>query len=114
MRLLDRSVFQPAPPGVLVWAFSQYTQTAGGRKVRRQMGLTRSDPLDSCDEQISEDHGRTGSNPRAIETRRADPGGTWRRHPRAGFADPVTGAYLRFDNEGVLPTDSPLEGMKAW
>ena len=46
--------------------------------------------------------------------RETRPGGTLRRHPRGGFVDPVTGRYLEIWNEGVLPSDDPLEGMRQW
>jgi hypothetical protein len=114
MKLLDVSLFRAAPPRTMVWSISQYSAATGGHKIRIDMGLTRSDTLDFCDEAFSSDHGRTWSNPRPVETLRKLDTGTFRRHPRAGLADPVAGAYVRFENTGVLPTDNPLEGMKAW
>jgi hypothetical protein len=36
-----------------------------------------------------------------------------RRHPRAGFVDSED-RYIEFWNEGVLPSDDPLEGLRNW
>ena len=36
-----------------------------------------------------------------------------RRHPRCGFVD-RQGHYIEFWMEGILPTDNPLEGLRAW
>src|SRR5262249_2728224 len=40
-------------------------------------------------------------------------GGMLRRHPRCGFVDPRD-RYVEFWNEGVLPSDDPLEGLRNW
>src|SRR5260370_1516034 len=41
-------------------------------------------------------------------------GGMLRRHPRTSIVDPKSGKFIEFWIEGILPTDSPLEGMQQW
>ncbi len=76
--------------------------------------FSRSDTVDVAYYRYSKDNGRTWSEPVAKKTGEKRPEGMLRRHPRACFVDSKTGRFLEFWNEGVLPTDDPLEGMRRW
>lgn len=95
-------------------AFAYYTKTAGGDMVSIEQRWSRSDTIDVAYVRRSTDFGKTWSQPVERATGEKVPEGMLRRHPRAGFADPHTGRYLEFWNEGVLPSDDPLEGMRRW
>ncbi len=113
--LLSSEVFVPSPkPGVAVGAASYYTRLDGGDVLSIHALASRSDTVDVAYVRRSADHGRTWSAAEEWPTKFAAPGGTGRRHPRGGYVDPGTGAYLSVWTEGVLPTDHPLEGMRHW
>ncbi len=112
---IRREVFLRSPvKGVAVMAFAYYTRKAGGDMVSVEQRWSRSDTIDVAYIRRSSDHGKTWSAPVEQPTGEKRPGGMLRRHLRAGFVDPHTGRYLEFWNEGILPTDDPLEGMRQW
>jgi hypothetical protein len=91
-----------------------YTKPTGGDMLSIEQRWSRSDTIDASYLRTSRDNGRTWSAPQMSPTGEKRPNGMWRKHPRAGFIDPHTRQYLEFWNEGVLPSDDPLEGMKIW
>lgn len=108
-------VFLKSPgKGTAVMAYAFYTRPSGGQMVSVETRWSRSDTIDIAYLRTSEDNGRTWTPPSAITTGEKRPNGMYRRHDRAGFVDPKTGRYLQFWQEGVLPSDDPLEGMRIW
>jgi hypothetical protein len=108
-------VFLRSPQqGVAVMAYAFYTRPRGGAMISLEQRWTRSDTIDVAFERRSTDYGRTWSAPVEMRTGEKRPEGTWRRHPRAGYADPRSGRYLELWIEGVLPSDDPLEGLRQW
>src|SRR5262245_66189334 len=75
---------------------------------------SRSDTIDVAYYRRSQDNGRTWTDPVRKVTGEKRPGGMWRLHPRGGFADMKSGRFLEIWNEGILPSDDPLEGMRQW
>ena len=75
---------------------------------------TRSDTIDVAFLRRSSNHGDTWTQPEELRTGERTTAGMIRRHPRAGFLDPLTGRYLESWTAGILPTDDPLEGMRHW
>jgi hypothetical protein len=75
---------------------------------------SRYDTVDAVYLRHSTDNGRTWSELTERKIREKRPEGVWRLAPRAGYVDPMTGRYIEFWNEAVLPTDDPMEGMRQW
>jgi BNR repeat-like domain len=112
---IRRETFLRAPrKGVAVMGFSFYTRRTGGEMVSVEQRWSRSDTIDVAYLRHSSDSGKTWSAPEKRATGEKTAHGMLRRHLRAGFVDPHTGRYLEFWNEGVLPNDNPLEGMRRW
>lgn len=110
---ITRTLHRPSPgPGVAVWSFAYYTQAKGGRLRSVEQRLTRSDTIDGAYLRESADNGRTWSEPVRLITGERRTGGMWRKHLRAGVVH--QGRLLEFWNEGLLPTDDPLEGLRQW
>jgi hypothetical protein len=110
-----RTVFRASPrAGVAVLAFAFYTKPRGGDMLSIEHHMSRSDTVDVAYLRRSSDYGETWSDREAIVTGERLAQGMLRRHPRAGFVDRHTGRYVEFWNEGVLPSDDPLEGMRQW
>lgn len=110
-----RTVFLPSPgKGTAVMAFAFYTERTGGRMDSIEQRWSRSDTIDIAYRRHSTDYGVTWSQPEPIVTGEKRPEGMYRKHLRCGYVDPVSGRYLEFFLEGVLPTDDPLEGMRRW
>lgn len=113
--LVDRRTLVPSPgPGVGVMGGSYYTRSAGREVLSLYNYITRSDTADVAYVQRSRDNGETWDTPVEWPCKFASAGGTGRKHPRGGYVDPVTGRYLTIWTQGVLPNDSPLEGMRQW
>ncbi|MBY0504194.1 MAG: glycoside hydrolase [Bryobacteraceae bacterium] len=110
---ITRTLHRASPgPGVAVWSFAYYTEAKGGRLRSVEQRLTRSDTIDAAYLRDSVDNGRTWSEPTKVITGERRPNGMWRKHLRAGVAH--QGRLLEFWNEGLLPTDDPLEGLRQW
>ncbi|MGI6081871.1 MAG: sialidase family protein [Limnochordia bacterium] len=110
-----RRLFLKSPrAGVSVSAYTYYTRREGLALTRVDGHSTRSDTTDMLFRRHSQDNGATWSEPEEIATNWPVPGGTFRRSLSPGFVDPETGALLFLSNQGVLPSDNPLEGMKNW
>ncbi|OPZ86090.1 MAG: BNR/Asp-box repeat protein [bacterium ADurb.Bin429] len=115
IRAMTRETFIPSPcSGIAAHAGSFYTTQSGLDLVSVHARMSRSDTCDVAYQRLSRDNGRTWSPPAEIVTGARRPQGTFRRHLRAGYADPISGCYLTFRTEGILPTDHPLEGMRQW
>ncbi len=104
----------PAGKGVMNWGGSYYTRRTGGELMSIEQRLSRSDTIDVAYVRGSADNGRTWSKPREWATGERRNEGMLRRHPRGGFVDPCNGRFVNFWNEGILPNDDPLEGMRQW
>ncbi len=112
---IRRELFLASPqPGTAVLAATYATRAGGGDLISLHQFMSRSDTVDRAFLRLSPDHGRTWSEPVAVPTLEVRPDGKFRRALRGGAADPRTGRFVRFQIEGLLPTDDPLEGMRQW
>ena len=91
-----------------------YTQRKGLDLISIHELMSRSDTADVDYFRYSSDNGRTWTPGEEMPTLSQRPQGKLRRAMRGAVLDPFTGRFLRFRNEGVLPTDDPLEGMRRW
>jgi hypothetical protein len=94
-------------------AYAFYTRARGGEMISIEERWSRSDTVDSAWIRRSNDYGRTWTEAEARTTGERRPEGMLRRHPRCGFVD-AGGRYIEFWTEGLLATDNPLEGLRAW
>lgn len=114
-KTIRREVFLRSPgKGTAIMAYAFYSKTKGTDMISIEQRWSRSDTIDISYQRTSKDNGKTWSEPRAVATGEKRPNGMWRKHPRAGYADPKSGRYLYFWIEGTLPSDDPLEGMRQW
>jgi hypothetical protein len=114
---IRRELFLKAPgKGTAVMAFAYYTRAKGLDMMSIEQRWSRSDTMDVCYLRRSSDHGKTWSNAteRVTGEKLKDGAGMLRRHLRGYWPDPGTGATIEFWNEGILPTDDPLEGLRRW
>src|SRR6266571_1125091 len=112
---IRREVFRASPAkGIAVMASAYYTRPRGGEMLSIEQRWSRSDTVDVAYCRFSRDYGKTWSPPIERPTAERRPEGMLRRHPRGGWVDPSTGKFLEFWNEGVLPGDNPLDGLKRW
>ena len=110
-----REVFRASPrPGVAVMAFAWYTGRRGGAMMSIEQHWTRSDTIDVAYVSYSSDHGRTWHGRAERLTGERTPQGMLRRHLRGGWVEPRSGRFIEIWNEGVLPSDDPLEGLRQW
>jgi hypothetical protein len=111
-----REVFLPSPgKGTAIMGLAYYAKASGLQMVSLEQRWSRSDTIDTVFRRTSADNGRTWSAPVESKTGEKRPGGgTWRKHPRAGFVDPRTGRLIEFWMEAVLPSDEPLEGLRNY
>lgn len=108
-------VFLKSPrTGTAVWCYAYYASARGRDLISIEQRISRSDTIDMAYVRRSKDNGRTWSKPEPVVTGEKRPGGMWRLHLRFGFADPRSRKLLEFWNEGILPTDDPLEGLRQW
>jgi hypothetical protein len=112
---VTREVFVKSPgKGTAVMAFAYYTRPKGSSLMSIEQRWSRSDTIDVAYYRYSKDNGRTWTDPERRITGEKRLGGMWRLHPRGGYVDPRTGRFLEIWNEGILPSDDPLEGMRQW
>ena len=112
---VSSDVFLRSPgKGVAVMADAYYAQRSGGAMVSIEHRYSRSDTVDVAYYRYSKDYGRTWGPPIEKNTGEKRPEGMLRRHPRTAIVDPITGRFIEFWIEGILPTDDPLEGMRQW
>jgi len=111
-----RELFLRSPKaGIAVFlSASYYAERKGGDLISMHGYLSRSDTIDATFYRRSRDNGRTWSEPVEVATSEHRPGGTFRRVSLGGAVEPQTGRLVCFRNEGLLPTDDPLEGMRHW
>ncbi len=110
---ITRTLHRASPgPGVAVWSFAYYTEIEGVRLRSVEQHLSRSDTIDVAYTRDSADNGRTWSEPTKVITGERRAGGMWRKHLRAGVVH--QGRLLEFWNEGLLPNDDPLDGLRRW
>ncbi|HCK10300.1 MAG TPA: hypothetical protein DHW45_10530 [Candidatus Latescibacteria bacterium] len=113
--VISRETFVPSPgigKGVMGGCF--YTQNEGLRLMSTHVVMQRSDTVEVAYIRYSPDNGKTWEENYAWPMRFAAEGGSGRRHFWGGYLDPKTDRFISMWNEGVLPTDDPLEGMKQW
>ena len=112
---IRREVFlRPPRPGTAVIASTCYTRRQGLDVISVHEIFSRSDTTDVAYLRYSKDNGRTWTPGEEIPTLENRPQGKLRRAMRGCILDPFTGRFLHFRNEGVLPNDDPLEGMRQW
>jgi len=110
-----RELFLASPgAGTAVLAATYYTRPEGRELLSLHQLMSRSDTVDVAYLRHSADHGRTWSAATGVPTLEPRPEGKLRRALRGGVADPVTGRFVRFYLEALLPNDDPLEGMRRW
>lgn len=95
-------------------AFAYYLEPTGGRMISLEERWSRSDTVDVAYLRRSNDYGSTWSEPTQRVTGERTPQGMLRRHPRGFWVDPQEAKALELWNEGVLPNDDPLEGLRQW
>lgn len=100
-------------PEVAVMAYAFYTRRSGGDMISIEERWSRSDTVDVAYVRRSHDFGKTWTAPVEMRTGERRPEGMLRRHPRCGFVD-SRDRYIEFWNQGILPTDDPLEGLRQW
>jgi hypothetical protein len=112
---VSREVFFRSPgKGTAVLGYAYYTHATGVDLVSIEERWSRSDTIDVAYFRYSQDNGRTWSAPTEKKTGEQHPGGMLRRHLRAGYVDPHSGRFIQLWDEGILPTDDPIEGMRQW
>lgn len=112
---VSHEVFIKAPAkGTAVMAYAYYTRASGIDLMSIEQRWTRSDTIDVAYYRYSKDNGRSWTDPVEKVTGEKRSGGMLRRHPRGGFVDRETGRFVEIWNEGILPGDDPLEGMRQW
>lgn len=112
---IQRQLYRRAPAGgAAVMEYAYYTRPRGGAMLSIETHWSRSDTVDSAWYRLSEDYGRTWSDPQPRRVSKRLPTGVWRMAPRGVFPDPTTGHTLEFWQEAQLPTDDPLEGLRRW
>lgn len=110
-----RELFLASPgAGTAVLAATYYTRPEGRELLSLHQLMSRSDTVEVAYLRHSADHGRTWSAAIGVPTLEPRPDGKLRRALRGGVADPVTGRFVRFYLEALLPNDDPLEGMRRW
>jgi hypothetical protein len=115
-RLKSKTLLVASPePGTVVWAQTYYTQAKGLEKVCVMSRQRRSDVFEDLQRRFSPDNGKTWSAWEPIKRfKEKTPQGMHRQYPHPGWIDPANGRMLVMLNDGVLPTDDPLEGMTHW
>jgi hypothetical protein len=102
-------------PGTVVWAQTFYTRGAGLEQMCVMSRQRRSDIFEDIQRRFSSDNGKTWSAWEPMKRlKEKTPQGMHRQYPQPGWIDPVSGRMLVMMNDGVLPTDDPLEGMTHW
>lgn len=113
--VISRDVYVQSPgPGQGVMGGSFYTQLDGLRLMSVHVITQRSDTVEVAYIRYSDDNGRTWGDATEWPMRFDDAGGSGRRHFWGGYLDRKTDRFISMWNEGVLPTDDPLEGMRQW
>lgn len=115
-KLKSKTLFVASPePGTVVWAQTYYTRATGLEKVCVMSHQRRSDTFENFQRRFSPDNGKTWSAWESIKRfKEKTPQGMHRQYPQPGWIDPVEGRMLVMLNDGVLPTDDPIEGMMHW
>ena len=113
--VISRDVFVPSPGlGQGLMGASFYTQRDGLRLMSVHVITQRSDTVEVAHIRYSDDNGRSWSDAAEWPMRFDAADGTGRRHFWGGYLDKQTDRFISMWNEGVLPTDDPLEGMRQW
>ena len=114
-QVTSRDVFVPSPGhGQGVMGGSFYTRRDGLDLMSVHLITRRSDTVEMATIRYSDDNGRTWGEQTEWSMRFEASGGTGRRHFWGGYLDKRTDRFISLWNEGVLPTDDPLEGMRHW
>lgn len=112
--LIRREVFIATKPAESVSATTYYTRPNGLDLISAHEIMRRSDTVEICYLRYSRDNGRTWEDGEELPTFGERPGAKLRRAWRGATVDPVTGRFVRFYIEALLPTDDPLEGFWRW
>lgn len=111
---IRREIFIAAKPGESIQPTTFYTRKTGVDLISAHEIFRRSDTVDLAYFRYSSDNGRTWENGEELSTFGYRPKAKLRRMLRGAVVDPVSGRFLRFYNEALLPTDNPLEGFWRW
>lgn len=115
MQLISKDIFVRSDGLTqLVMCNSQYTGLDDRHKKCFKVIETRDDTYDSSQIAFSQDNGVTWSQWRDDEVLEQTPQGVRRTYWRAFYVNPDNGLYVEFANEGLLPSDNPMDGLKAW
>jgi hypothetical protein len=93
---------------------SYYTRASGVELQSMHFIMSRADTADVAYFRRSGDNGVSWSEASEVSCGERREQGMWRNHPRSGYVDTATDRFLMFRNEGILPNDEPLEGMRQW
>ncbi|BDC48155.1 hypothetical protein F183_A04710 [Bryobacterales bacterium F-183] len=112
---IRREIFIKSPgKGNAVMASAYYVKPNGLDMISVEQRWSRSDTIDTAFIRRSKDNGKTWSAPVEQPTGEVRPQGRLRRHLRGYWVDAKHGAAVEIWNEGILPTDDPLEGLRQW
>ena len=102
MRLLSKEVFTPCTSGRPVFpGFVAYVSADEPVLIHRSGWVDASDTYDEFADRISEDNGRTWSEPVVRQRKHAVEGGTMLYIENAGFFDPVERRLLNLVSKSV-------------
>lgn len=114
-KVISRDVCVPSPKlGQGVMGGSFYTQRDGLRLMSVHVITQRGDTVEVAYIRYSDDNGRTWGEASEWLMHFDAAVGRGRRHFWGGYLDKRTDRLISMWNEGVLPTDDPLEGMRQW
>jgi hypothetical protein len=111
---IRREIFLEAKPGESMLATTYYTHPTGLDVISAHEIMKRSDTVEVLYLRYSKDNGRTWEDGEELPTYGIRPGAKLRRSWRGATIDPVSGRFIRFYNEALLPSDNPLEGFWRW
>jgi hypothetical protein len=115
LRLVGKETFvEPATPGVRLSALAFYRFDTGSEMLAHLSEQNLSDKANIGYRWISSDNGQTWTNLGSIETHWPVEGGTLRRGVHPLFTDTGKPIQISFINQGIFPSDDPLEGMWRW
>jgi len=115
MQVISKEPFFKAPgPRMLCWASSFYTGGRGVGKMAYRSIMTRSDIWDSWERSFSSDNGRTWSPWEQLTCNFTTSRGVRRQILRPGLVDVDRDRLIDVIIEGVLPNDTPLDGMQHY
>jgi hypothetical protein len=111
---IRRELFLAASPNETVMALTFYTKPKGLDVLSIHEIMKRSDTIEAAHFRYSADNGRTWQGGEEFPTFGKRTGAKLRRSIGGALVDPISGRFIRFYNQALLPTDNPLEGFWRW